>query len=475
MLKKIILLTSLLLSFGLSAQIEFSQKKWEIPGVLQPNEELSRSIEITNKSDKPIHFTFISTCSCLIVSPGELSVTPQETADFELRYIAEDSGEFIKRLIITSDSDLLPKAFFPVSGKVDAGDIQSKTELKNTFSDARIRFFYAPGCSYCESLIHHEFTELETRFPDWSSALFTVDNKENLDEVLRLQREFGGGNSDFPVLLVENSLFQGEKEIDRAMEELLEGKTPQVIQEGKGQQKDDLFLPAGILAAGLLDGINPCAFTSLIFLLSALSVAGKTKRSLLIIGLGYTAAVFVTYFLIGLGFWGGIQALFPFASFILNMVLALFLLVMAVLSLIDYLKIRQGKPEEMLLQLPDYFKKQIHRTVRNYTRSGAVLGGAILLGILVSLFELGCTGQIYLPTLTFMARNGSAARAIPLLILYNTAFILPLVLVFFLCYRGLSSRKLTLYFEKNLGLVKLLTFILFVLMGIFSIYHLLMK
>jgi hypothetical protein len=59
-----------------------------------------------------------------------------------------------------------------------------------------------------------------------------------------------------------------------------------------------------VLAAGLLDGVNPCAFVTVIFLLSYLSLLKYRRRDAMLVGAAFTAAMFATYLylLIGLGF-----------------------------------------------------------------------------------------------------------------------------------------------------------------------------
>ena len=55
-----------------------------------------------------------------------------------------------------------------------------------------------------------------------------------------------------------------------------------------------------ILFTAAIDSINPCAIGVLILLISTFVVA-RRKNELLKIGLIYIAAVYVTYFLFGLG------------------------------------------------------------------------------------------------------------------------------------------------------------------------------
>ncbi|MEK6848477.1 MAG: hypothetical protein AABX65_02500, partial [Nanoarchaeota archaeon] len=56
-----------------------------------------------------------------------------------------------------------------------------------------------------------------------------------------------------------------------------------------------------IIAAALADSINPCVFGVLIFLLAYMTKVFKSKSRMLLAGLIYVAAVYITYFLAGIG------------------------------------------------------------------------------------------------------------------------------------------------------------------------------
>src|SRR6266540_2824557 len=64
-----------------------------------------------------------------------------------------------------------------------------------------------------------------------------------------------------------------------------------------------------VLAAGVIDGINPCAFTVLLLFITALTTTLKVgeqnvkalRSRLLSMGSIYIAAVFLTYLLLGIG------------------------------------------------------------------------------------------------------------------------------------------------------------------------------
>jgi cytochrome c biogenesis protein CcdA len=121
----------------------------------------------------------------------------------------------------------------------------------------------------------------------------------------------------------------------------------------------------------------------------------------------------------------------------------------------DYSLIRSGRASEILLQLPNAMKLRIHASIRTRTRAAALAGSSLVLGFLVSIFEFACTGQVYLPTLAYLARARGSLDALFLLAIYNLCFIAPLVAVFAASYLGVSSKRITSLFQANLGKTKL--------------------
>jgi cytochrome c biogenesis protein CcdA len=211
------------------------------------------------------------------------------------------------------------------------------------------------------------------------------------------------------------------------------------------------------MLAGLVDGINPCAFTTLIFLLASLALAGRGRKEVLVIGALFTLGVFLTYLGVGFGLFAALRAASAISvvSLILRWLLFAILLAFAILSVYDYFKIRSGKASEMLLQLPNSLKLKIHASIRNRAKTAALAGSSLALGFLVSIFEFACTAQVYLPTLAYLARQKGRGDAIGLLVLYNLCFIAPLVVVFIASYLGVGSKKIATAFQKRMGAVKL--------------------
>ena len=58
---------------------------------------------------------------------------------------------------------------------------------------------------------------------------------------------------------------------------------------------------AAVVLAGLIDGVNPCAFATILFFVSYLAVSRRQRREMLLVGGAFALGVFVTYFAVGLG------------------------------------------------------------------------------------------------------------------------------------------------------------------------------
>ncbi len=224
--------------------------------------------------------------------------------------------------------------------------------------------------------------------------------------------------------------------------------------------------PLAVVAAALLDGINPCAFATILFFVSYLAVSRRPRRDLLFIGLTFTAGVFVTYLLVGLGAMRLLQlaSAIRIVGPILYGAMAVGCLVLAGLSLYDYILARRGQLKDMRLNLPEGLRERIRGRIR--AASGAYVGAAFGSGLIVSLLELACTGQVYLPTISFMVTVPEMrGSAIAYLLLYNVAFVVPLVVVLLLAVYGVSAMRVQDWFVRNAARTKLLMSALFAVLA----------
>lgn len=231
------------------------------------------------------------------------------------------------------------------------------------------------------------------------------------------------------------------------------------------------FTVGVVIMAGLIDGFNPCAFATSVFLIGYLLYLKRRPREIAVVGFSFCAGVFLAYVLFGLG----LSFLLDFISGMLWLKKAIYgffalaALILAVGHLRDALRVRRGgKPSDMTLGLSNDTHRKIHDRIKSLTehRSWLMLPAAIVLGVVVSSMELACTGQIYLPTLAAINAEGINLRAFLLLILYNLCFILPLVVITGMAVVGIGTKAAAAWGRKHVGTTKIAMAALFIAIAV---------
>jgi len=341
-------------------------------------------------------------------------------------------------------------------------------------------YFYQTGCQSC-SRIEADLAYLRSKYPQLIVESFNVYENAGLANWLaqRANRE-----EDFltPAVFIGNQAWLGEDEItpqniEFALQCLAQEGAPKVW-EAYDQEQGISTIAAQframswltVVLAGLVDGLNPCAFATLIFFVSYLTLSGRKGREVLLVGASFTLGVFMAYLVIGLGLYELLDRLGQWLTILGRWVYgitAVLCLGLAVFSFLDFLKVRKGDLGDMALKLPENLRKRINAAIRKGRGMRGYTIGAFVTGLVISLLELACTGQVYLPTIIFVSSMPELRlRAIFYLVLYNLLFILPLMVVFILAYFGTTSKDLTKFLQKNAAVVKLGTTLLFLALGI---------
>lgn len=368
-----------------------------------------------------------------------------------------------------------------------------------------VDYFYEAGCSDCARVRTQVLPQLVERFEGlYKINSYDVGIKSNVILLAAYQEKLGIVSNKSVMMVVDyEHVFSGfeaikaglSKQIDESIAERQEpGWTPpQPLQDGSLAEDVVLgrrmkgFVLSVVMVDGLLDGLNPCAIASLVFLMSMLAVAKVRGRGLIVMGASFCMASFVAYTALGFGLLRALHLFsgFPLMRQLVDGGMIVLLLVFALFSFKDAWKYRNsGDPSDITLQLPDSIKRRIHSIIRNSVRRGDYTGGAgtpgavdglnnktgagalafggASAGFIVTVLESVCTGQMYVPTLAVVAKSGKSSLAAALyLFLYNLMFILPLVSVFLLTYFGLKTKTLLEWSMKNVVISKVLLGVFF--------------
>ncbi|HUU74473.1 MAG TPA: cytochrome c biogenesis CcdA family protein [Methanoregulaceae archaeon] len=355
---------------------------------------------------------------------------------------------------------LLADSPAPPSSNGNPDEIDSYHIVKFIDEKPVIHFFYNQNCAECIKTLPY-LQDFENTHDDFIVRYYDIrENSTNRQLLTLFSYEYRVDFSPVPVAFAGDSVLTGYDEIIRGLEEMENitavtatkptiqpEETPQV------QGHSELTIPL-IISAALIDGINPCAFSVLIFLLLTI-MALDTRKKMVLVGSIFILAVFVFYFLSGLGLFTLIQS--AGISRGISLVAAVVALIAGTVSIIDGVRGKQSQS----LSIPESKKGIIEKYVKR-----ASLPGAFVLGILVGMFELPCTGGIYLAILSLLSNRMNMVEGIPYLLLYNIFFVLPMVVILAVVAWGIPVERLDRVRIEKRSLIRILMGVVMIFLGI---------
>lgn len=320
-------------------------------------------------------------------------------------------------------------------------------------------FFYGDACSHCHRVkplvegLAETYPQIHVRYRE---IYFNMTNRVAYWDALD---RYSLESEVVPLLIIDNMVMKGEDEIRAGLEPYLSGVAEgylnqsdpgsslahgveQLWEAGENDSGDPVAAHDGgpssrmgltvgsVLVAAAVDSINPCTIAVLAVLLAYLTSI-RDQKKLLQIGLVYIGTVFVVYLVSGLGVLVFVQRS-GFSEFV-------FTLAGSVAVIAGLINIGEAllKPGEFSLSIPESQKNRINRYIRR-----AAIPSTIVLGSLVSVVELPCTGGMYLAILGLLGSRMTFVEGLPYLILYNLIFVLPLVVILLVVYSGVSPDRI---------------------------------
>ena len=368
---------------------------------------------------------------------------------------------------------MVKKLLLIVVAAIVTGYAGDSTEIGNALE---LHFFGSSTCEECMRIKSELLLPLQNRHKKQLVIhLHEVESDSGLKELIRLEKVFNISSDAAQMLFFPDTFLSGFDDIMQMGTPMIEARlasgTAQVKSSSAAGDSVDLagilrdrafnwgfFL--GTLATGLADGVNPCAIATMIFLISFLATRKRGRSEILLIGIAYTATVFLTYLAMGLGLKGVLEHIsgYHIISLVIRWGAFSIACIVAILSFKDAITYHRSKStDQITLQLPKAVKLRIHKIISGNLSGRSLLIGSIITGFLVTLLEAICTGQMYIPYIVAMTQHSSLRLAGYLyLAFYNFLFVLPLLIVMVLAYFGMKWNELAKQTQKRMVLLKVL-------------------
>lgn len=219
-----------------------------------------------------------------------------------------------------------------------------------------------------------------------------------------------------------------------------------------------------LVPAAIWDSINPCEFAIMFILLQTVLRDKKSKKSVILVGSSFIAAVFIVY--LAIWFWLT-QFLATTANVnTLKVVSWILWLIVWFASLKDYFW--YGK--WFKLEVPDSWRPKMRKMIKWITSPVWAFG----IWVLVSFILLPCTSGPYIMITTHIASQQIVDYWYWVyLISYNIIFILPMIIIMFLVLTWTKDlSELKEYKELNVEKMHLITWIIMIWLAFYIFYDL---
>ncbi|MGC9384453.1 MAG: cytochrome c biogenesis CcdA family protein [Kosmotogaceae bacterium] len=348
------------------------------------------------------------------------------------------------------------------------------------------------GVTTCQECLEAEMTIENAKFEVDREIVvnkFLLSEAKNQELKLKYAKVYDISEEfydDYPVIFVGDKAFLHDdirvSNLVGAIEEYTEEARLQKLQEIEELEEDvtqriksryEEFSFFIVLGAGLIDGINPCAFVVLIFLVSYLFYVGRGKNEILIAGLFFALGLFAAYIAMGTGLLGAVgylESISRIFQLVFYPAMAVFTGLLAILSINDYFRMKY-KGKSGILELTPGLKRKTHDIIRKNARAKTIWLASLVAGLLISFVEFMCTGQVYLPTIVYVINSvGLTPGAMVLLIIYNLGFVVPVIGITLFAYYTSSTKKVRQLMESKEAAAK----VKLVLGGLFGVFCIIM-
>jgi cytochrome c biogenesis protein CcdA len=337
-----------------------------------------------------------------------------------------------------------------------------------------IYFFYGDGCMHCarvEPSINN--LEIQSKYPIEIHKFEIYNNRSNMVLLNQLFDNYDIQEEEqgLPIIFIGDHYLMGDRPILENLDASLIAnfgsdcpKLDSCILDAKGSigqtsslEKLSSLSLLTVIGAALVDSINPCAIAVLLILMTALLVTGNKKRAIKS-GLAFTLSIYIAYFLFGLGLFSAIQI--SGLSYYFYKIIGVLAIIIGLANIKDFFWYGGAG---FVMEIPRKWRPKLKEMLGKVTSPL----GAFLMGFVVCLFELPCTGGPYIVILGLLADKMTMWSSIPILLLYNLVFVLPLIIITLLIYSGFANvENATKWKDKNIRILHLIAGLIMLILGL---------
>jgi len=339
----------------------------------------------------------------------------------------------------------------------------------STADAVELIFFHETGCPHCAKI--NAFLEKRI-LPNYPVEVkkFEIHQANHPAMMLALAKVYGSQEilkEGTPAIFVGDGAFHGsdrgtQRQIEQAIREAIRTQAPSPLTRLPAEAPDtglrDKLTLGAVISAAAVDAINPCACAILVLLLGTILLASRRKRrAVLSAGLAFTAACYISYFLMGVGLFkaieiAGIQQTITIAVSILAVILGLW-------NMKDYFWFGRW----LTIRVPLSWQPKLKQITSNVTSAPGAFG----MGIVISLFLLPCTSGPYVVIIGMLSHLATRLQAFWLLVLYNAIFVLPFVAITLAIGFGFTTTaRVEMWRQEKLPKLHFITGLILFLIGI---------
>lgn len=209
-----------------------------------------------------------------------------------------------------------------------------------------------------------------------------------------------------------------------------------------------------VLGAGLLDGINPCAFAVLLFFIAFMFTLQRARSEMLLMGGVYIAMIYLAYFGIGLGLMSAI--VISGTPHLMALIGSWLLIALGLVNVKDYFWYGRW----FTLSVPAIGQEKALQWLKQ-----ATLPATAVAGFLVGLCTFPCSGAIYVAVLGLLSAKTTYWSGFGYLTLYNIMFVLPLIVLLLILANRRTVGALSRWEAQNKRMLKLSTGAVMIVLG----------